>query len=74
MTPTVLQNCVIQMQDAAPPFFTDFLETHLRPHSSKEDNAKDSRGKKGEPVLEREFIVSFRPLPLPACYLGYNNS
>ena len=67
MVPTVLQNCVTQMQDAAPPFFSDFLEIYLGPHSSKGDDAKDSRGKKGESVLEG-FIVSFRPLPLPVCY------
>lgn len=68
MIHSVLQNCVIQMQDAARPFFNDFLDIYLGPHSSKRDDAKDSRGKKGESVLEGEFTISFRPLPLPACY------
>lgn len=55
-------------QHVAPPFFNDFLDIYLGPHSSKGDDAKDSRDKKREPVLEGEFTVSFRSLPLPVCY------
>jgi len=58
MIPTVLQNCVIQMQDAESTLFNGFLELYLGPRSTTGDDVKDSRGKNGEPVLEREFTVS----------------
>lgn len=68
MIQTVLQNCVTQMPDVAPLFFNDFLEPYLRPRCSKGDDVKDSRG-----AVREEFVVSFRPLPLPVCYQGFNS-
>lgn len=44
MIQPVLQNCIIQEQDAAPLFHNDFLEIYLGPQSNEEDDAKDSRG------------------------------